>query len=222
MVEAPTNPRGRDPGSAWRAGARSGGASLVLVLALLACQSTEAPPEPGATATMSAAPDASSGAATSADGGRGVEVRADGGGAPADPAASRVVPLLPLAGALASRPGGTTPLGPDGVADVDPSATFEVRVGARVPAARMLLLDAQDAIVASSSSTEIGPESVFRLSPAEPLRSGSSYVLRLEGLHSRAVLDADGHSYGPLSLRLRVTGDPPAAPGRRSRKRSAR
>ena len=116
-------------------------------------------------------------------------------------------------------PDGGAPLLPDAVNGVDPAATFDVRVRVRLPAARLVLLDAQDAIVASSGTTEVGPETVFRIVPADALRPGSTYLLRLEGLSARALVDTDGRSYEPLSFRLRAAGDPPPATRRKSSRR---
>ena len=77
-------------------------------------------------------------------------------------------------------------------------------------------------MVPSTADAEIGSTSRFTLVPHEPLRPGSRYVLRLEGLESRLVISDDGRSFEPLVAPFRVAGEPPPAPPRKAKKKRAR
>lgn len=133
---------------------------------------------------------------------------------------------LPLPGlaAEARMPGGGAPPVPLDLAGaaVDPGATFELRVSAPVRGARLVLLDAQDAMVPAGSDAEPGAVSRFTLVPLEPLRPGSRYQLRLEGLESRLVRSEDGRVFEPAVLPLTTTGEPPPkAPSRKPTRKRA-
>ena len=116
---------------------------------------------------------------------------------------------MPLAGAQALYAGTATPLSPDVAAAVEPASSFEIRIAAPVRDARLVLLDAQDVQVPATVEAEVGSESRFLLSPLEPLRPGSAYQLRLEGLGARLVRSDGGRSFEPLVLPLQITGSPP-------------
>jgi hypothetical protein len=102
---------------------------------------------------------------------------------------------------------------------VDPGSTFEVRLPFAARGARLVLLDARDAMVPSSADSEIGTTSRFTLVPLEPLPPGSRHVLRLEGLANRLVISDDGRAFEPLVAPFRVAGEPPPAPPRRAKKK---
>jgi len=184
--------------------------ALLVALSTLAASCTL----PGGAPAGPAAPDAGR------DGGAAEGSSFDAGPPPeglASTATSAVAaaPLaLPPTSLLAIGPSGGSPLALAEVSSVDPEATFLVRIRARLPEARLVLLDSQDVIVASRGDTEVGAETVFRLAPTEPLRPGSTYRLLLEGLAARELRDADGKSYAPLALRLRAAGEPAPAPAR--------
>ena len=116
---------------------------------------------------------------------------------------------MPLAGAEARHAGVATPLSPGSAVPVEPASTFEVRVGAPARDARLVLFDAQDVLVPATVEAEVGSESRFTLVPLDPLRPGSAYWLRLEGLGGRLVRSDDGRSFEPLALPLQTTGSPP-------------
>jgi hypothetical protein len=152
--------------------------------------------------------------------------------APADeraPEAAPVgpAPVLPLVRvAAAVELAGPAPLASDGEAVVDPGASFEIELGAVVPEVRLVLLDAQDAHVAAQSVRELGETTRLTLVPAAPLAQGARYVLRLEGLSTRDLRDADDRAYAPHSFALLVAGTPPPPeakkpPGRRKAPRRA-
>jgi hypothetical protein len=129
--------------------------------------------------------------------------------------------VLPLTAAEASATGVTVPLARDGsLTLVDPGSSFRVEVAARISDARLILLDAQEALVPASGTTEVGSSTRFTLVPAAALRPGTSYSLRLDGVAGREFHDDSGRGYRPLSLPLRATGQPPAPS--RTKKRSKR
>ncbi|HET9598684.1 MAG TPA: hypothetical protein VFP65_24125 [Anaeromyxobacteraceae bacterium] len=107
----------------------------------------------------------------------------------------------------------------EGVTTVDPAAAFRVEVPARLTDGRLALLDEADAMVGSTGTTELGGSFTrYRLTPAEALRPGSRYRLRLEGAVTREAHDAAGRSYGPVVHELRTSGERPAAPAPKRRR----
>lgn len=102
---------------------------------------------------------------------------------------------------------------------LDPGSTFEIRLPFAARGARLVLLDARDAMVPSSADAEVGATSRFTLVPLEPLLPGSRYVLRLEGLESRLVKSDDGRSFEPLAAPFQVAGEPPPAPPKKAKKK---
>ena len=128
---------------------------------------------------------------------------------------------MPLAGAQALHAGTATPLSPGAAAAVEPASSFEIRIASPVRDARLVLLDAQDVQVPATVEAEVGSESRFLLSPLEPLRPGSAYQLRLEGLGARLVRSDGGRSFEPLVLPLQISGSPPprAPPKKAPKKR---
>lgn len=144
------------------------------------------------------------------------------GGDPDAGAGAASAPMLPLLSAEAVLPDGSSlPLSRDGVTAIDPRASFRVEVSARLEDTRLSLLDARDAMVPGDGTTEAGSSTRFTLTPAAPLRPGSSYTLRLDGDEGRLVRAQGGRSFEPVSLALRVSGEPPAPPrkARRPRRR---
>lgn len=185
----------------------------------------DAPPSSGATGPTGSA--ASAGAP-----GRGAPAGGAGAPGPSGPTTT-VAAHAPVAGMTAGSFAGPVPLpvqfavsraaeeivplAHGEMATVGPAASFEVRVGASLPGARLILLDAQDALVAGSGEAEIGRESRYTFVPAEPLRLGASYRLRLEGLESRNLPAADGTTYLSAEFPVQVAGSRPgtaAAPPR--------
>ncbi|MGA8892930.1 MAG: hypothetical protein WB493_15310 [Anaeromyxobacteraceae bacterium] len=135
------------------------------------------------------------------------------------------LPQLPVESVEARLGAIVAPLSGPGSEPVDPAATFEVRLPIGTRAARLVLLDAQDALVPSSSESEIAPgRSRYTLVPVEPLRTGSRYVLRLEGIEARQVISDDGRPHEPLAVPFLVSGAPPpkAAPPRKGQKKHPR
>jgi hypothetical protein len=128
---------------------------------------------------------------------------------------------MPLASAQALHAGSATSLSPGVAVAVEPASSFEVRIAAPARDARLVLLDAQDVLVPATVEAEVGLQSRFVLVPLEPLRPGSGYLLRLEGLGTRLVRSDDGRSFEPLMLPLLTTGSPPprAPPKKAPKKR---
>jgi len=152
----------------------------------------------------------------------GSPVPSDGGSPLAVPATSIAAPAspgrLPVEAAQARAPDGITALFPDATATVAPTSSYLVRIGVRVPEARLVLVDAQDSILPASGSTELGAATSFELAPADPLRPGATYVLRLEGLSGRLVRDSAGRLYEPVSFRVIAAGKAPEPARRRTSK----
>jgi hypothetical protein len=126
---------------------------------------------------------------------------------------------LPLSAAVAVIGGQDLPLGRDGSALVDPGASFRVEIAVPLTDGRLALHDEQDAMVASSGTSEVGTSwTRYRLAPDEPLRPGSTYALRVDGATAREAHDPSGRAYGPLALKVKTTGVRPApAPAKKKR-----
>jgi hypothetical protein len=133
-------------------------------------------------------------------------------------AASAAPLLTPLSVAVAIVGGREVPITRDGSTFVDPAAGFRVEIAVHLADGRMALHDEQDAMVASSGTTEIGASwTRYRLVPEGPLRPGTSYALWIDGAVTREAHDPGGRAYGPVVLRLKTTGERPAAPARKKR-----
>jgi hypothetical protein len=103
---------------------------------------------------------------------------------------------------------GPAPLSRDAETVVDPAATFEVELPARLTDVRLVLLDGGAAHVAARGAHELGPTTRLALAPAAPLVPGSRYVLRVEGATSRELRDGE-RTFGPISFALLAAGTPP-------------
>jgi hypothetical protein len=130
---------------------------------------------------------------------------------------------VPITAALAVLGKGETPLPRDGGAVVDPATAFRVEIATQLTDGRLALHDEQDVMVASTGTSEVGNGwTRFTLTPDEPLRPGSLYLLRVDGSSSRDVHDPAGRAYEPVEIRLRVTGERPVAPPRKKKRRAHR
>jgi hypothetical protein len=141
----------------------------------------------------------------------------------AEPAVPPAPPVLPTTAVEARLGDNVVAIAPDASALIEPAASFEVRLPIAVRGARLVLLDARDAVVPSNESAEVGGSaSRFTLVPMEPLTPGSRYVLRVEGLDSRLVRSVDGRAFEPLAIPFRVAGEPPPAPPKKAKKKRPR
>jgi len=128
---------------------------------------------------------------------------------PAIPSPAPASPLPPPArSALAREPGGTSPLSAAAETVVDPAATFEIEIAARLHDARLVLLDAADAQVAARDVREVGATTRLTLAPETPLAPGARYLLRVDGASRREMHDADGRAFAPLVFPLLAAGTP--------------
>jgi len=187
------------------------------VLALVVACSSRAPPEvahaiPEVDASeVSSTPASADASAVAASPSPGPEPTTDAGEAPA---------ITPVSAVVSWVGGREFPLPRDGTAVVDPTASFQVEVSAHLTDGRLALDDEQDVMVASSGTSEVGTGFTrYRLVPDEPLRPGTTYLLRIDGSAGREVHDPLGHAYAPVEIRLRTTGERPAPPPRRSAKK---
>lgn len=135
---------------------------------------------------------------------------------PAAPAA-----MVPVTVAAAVVAGQDVPLTRDGVTRVDPGASFRVEIAAHLVDGRLALHDAQDAMVASTGTAEVGGEGTrYRLTPVEALTPGSGYTLVVDGAVTREAHDTAGRAYGPFLAKLETTGEkPPPPPKKRGKSR---
>jgi hypothetical protein len=129
----------------------------------------------------------------------------------------------PVSRAVAVEPAGPAPLARSGETVVDPAATFEIELPARLADVRLVLLDATDAHVPARGTRELGSTTRLVLAPVAPLAPGSRYVLRLEGVTSRELRGGE-QAFGPLSFALLAAGTPPppepkAKPQKKKRRR---
>ena len=182
---------------------RHGACAFALALACRPSGPAGAPP---------AAPQAVAGDALSAPATTASELGATALASPASaPPASTAAAPLPLRSATALGPAARVPLQPGTEAMVvDPASRFEIELGAALPDARLVLLDAQDAVVPSTGSREVGSATKLALAPTAPLTPAARYLLRVDGAATREVHDAQGRSYAPLVVPLLAAGTPPA------------
>jgi len=125
------------------------------------------------------------------------------------PSPASTSPLPPPArSALAREPGGASPLSAAAETVVDPAATFEIEIAARLHDARLVLLDAADAQVAARDVREVGATTRLTLAPETPLAPGARYLLRVDGASRREMHDADGRAFAPLVFPLLAAGTP--------------
>jgi hypothetical protein len=124
--------------------------------------------------------------------------------------------------AVANEPAARLTLTPGTEVVVDPRATFELELAARVPDARLVLLDAKEDFVPASSTREIGASTRLTLAPAVPLVPGSRYALRLDGASERDLHDDAGRAFAPISLPLLAAGTPPPPEAQTTAKRKKR
>jgi hypothetical protein len=148
------------------------------------------------------------------------------GGAPpaAAPPPSPPTPATEiLRGATAIEPTQRIPLAPGAEVVVDPQATFEVELSARVADARILLVDARDDMVPAAGSRELSAGTRLTLAPSAPLVPGSRYALRIDGAAERELHDQAGRAFSPLTLPILAAGTPPPPePKRPPRKKKRR
>jgi len=107
----------------------------------------------------------------------------------------------------------TAPLLTDGQLIVDPATTFRVIFERRLPDARLVLLDPEDAFVPSEGSREDADASTtLTLKPTRPLTGGSIYTVRVDGAAAREVRDEKGNVFQPFSRQITIAGAPEPAP----------
>jgi hypothetical protein len=109
--------------------------------------------------------------------------------------------------AVALEPGGASlPLVRDGDTVIDAGARFEVVLTITSPDARLVLLDAKDALVAGAEAHEVGQSTRLTLAPTAPLAPGRRYSLRVDGAATRELHDGAGKAFTPSALGIRVAG----------------
>jgi hypothetical protein len=138
-------------------------------------------------------------------------------------AASNVVaappPVLELKGTSAfaiGQPPSTLSLATE--ATVAPGSSFRVELPVALPDARLSLLDASDAMVASTGSREVGQATLLTLKPSAELPPGARLRLRVDGAASLELHGTDGRRFAPLEWPVLVAGDPEPVRGSARRK----
>jgi hypothetical protein len=127
---------------------------------------------------------------------------------------SHALPLSPVVREVAAiGPGGAAlSLARAGETVVDPAARFRVVLAVASRDVRVVLVDGADALVAASSSREVGAAATrITVTPSVPLDAGSRYTVRIEGAVTRELHDVSGKTYAPTTLALRAAGQPAAA-----------
>ncbi len=189
-------------------------ASTAVALALLACRAEPfAPP-----AAASTGAEAAGGAGAPCPGpDRGANACAPVPGAGAAPAPAPRSASEVLRSASAVENGSRLALATAGENVVAAGATFEVELSMRADDARLVLLDARDALVPATATREVGAATLLTLAPAAPLAPGSRYALRVDGAVAREFHDAGGRAFSPLTHPLLVAGTTPSPPEPRSK-----
>lgn len=137
--------------------------------------------------------------------------------APSPAAAASAAPVAPapiLKEAVALEPAGTVALSPTAEVVVDPGATFRIELSRPCADARLLLVDARDALVEASGAQEVGASTRLTLAPSATLTPAARYVLRVDGAASREFHDDAGGSHAPVAFALLVAGEPPPPPAK--------
>lgn len=187
---------------------RARGAGLAFLLAAAGCD-----PLPAPTSATAAAPGPVLAASTTAPAesptaaGTGGPSLLTSGAPPARPPAPPVTAVLE--GAVAVEPAGRLPLAGGVEVTVHPSSTFELELSIRAADARLMLVDARDDLVPSTSTREVGARTRITLAPAEPLVPGSRYALRLDGAGDGELHDDRGRAFAGVNLPLLAAGTPP-------------
>jgi hypothetical protein len=145
----------------------------------------------------------------------------DAGSTPVPSGGPSPTVTTPIVSAEAQTEAGSLPLSVGAETLVDPAARFRVTLSVASRDARLALLDAADAHVPASGTTEVaGGTTVLTLAPSEPLRPGGRYQLRVDGATGRALTSEDGRAFGPASLAVVAAGTP--APERKAPERKRR
>lgn len=115
-----------------------------------------------------------------------------------------------LGEAVALESGGATlPLKVEAETVIDPGARFRVVLTVVSDDARLLLLDANDAVVAGEGAHELGQATTLTLAPSAPLVAGRRYTLRIDGASTRELHGASGKAFTPAWFKILVAGTPP-------------
>jgi hypothetical protein len=117
------------------------------------------------------------------------------------------------------EPAARLALTPSAEVVVDPAASFELELAARLVDARLVLVDGRGDLVPATGTREIAGSTKITLQPVAPLTPGSRYALRLDGSAQRELRDAGGRSFAPLMLPLLAAGSPPPPEPKRPAKK---
>ncbi len=176
---------------------------------------TTSAPEGSGAAPAARAPEAAAASTTP---------RRDPPSAGAPTSAQTAAPVAaPLSAAVAVVAGKDLPIDRGGSTLVDIAASFRVEIAAPLADGRLALHDEQDAMVASTGTSEVGASwTRYQLVPDQPLRPGSSYALRIDGAAASEVHDIGGRTYAPVVLKLKTAGERPAPAPSSKKKRAKR
>jgi hypothetical protein len=129
---------------------------------------------------------------------------------PSPAAAAPRAPAPLLKEAVALEPVGTVALSASSEVVVDAGATFRIELSRPCADARVLLLDARDALVEAAGTQELGGGTRLTLAPTAPLVRAGRYTLKVDGATTRELHDGAGEAHAPLTFALLVAGAPPA------------
>ena len=147
-------------------------------------------------------------------------------GAPAAAPAGPSPVASVLGEVVAVEPGGSPlPLAATDETVIDPGARFRVVLKVVSDDARLLLLDANDAVVAGEGAHELGQSTKLTFAPSAPLVPGRRYTLRIDGASTRELHGPPGTAFTPASFKVLVAGTPPPPepkekPAQRRKRRS--
>lgn len=120
------------------------------------------------------------------------------------------LPVLTLT-LTAATDGGTSlvTVGPDGRAELEPTATLILEFPTRLRDYRVRLFDDRDLVLPSDDAATLTDGGLlYEVDLLQPLAPGRSYLLMVDGELGPQVLDQEGRAHEDVRLVLNVRGEP--------------